>query len=250
MITRRRFLQTTALAAVGVAASPMWSARNAFALQFPLPPGVVLLDPLTVPKFEVVLPNALAPEFIFGTNLVGIHPLDQDVGLGGLVGQTSPTQLYGYGVAEAPQTATYPGKTFEANGTEVRSVTWSNDLPTDEPHFLPVDNTIHTAWTEDGSPFAFPKQVPIVTHLHGGHTDGKWDGNPELDQMKVQGQSITFTYDTQAAGTLWYHDHALGITRLNVYAGLAGFYIVRDEFDPGANLNFGGTPLPLPVFPY
>ena len=37
-------------------------------------------------------------------------------------------------------------------------------------------------------------------------------------------------YDnTQDAATLWYHDHALGITRLNVYAGLAGFYVLQDE---------------------
>ena len=43
-----------------------------------------------------------------------------------------------------------------------------------------------------------------------------------------------YTYDNdQQAATLWYHDHALGITRLNVYAGLAGFYIVRDEHDTG-----------------
>jgi spore coat protein A len=39
-----------------------------------------------------------------------------------------------------------------------------------------------------------------------------------------------YTYDNdQEAGTLWYHDHALGITRLNVYAGLAGFYLLRDN---------------------
>ncbi|MDH3318035.1 MAG: multicopper oxidase domain-containing protein, partial [Gammaproteobacteria bacterium] len=43
-----------------------------------------------------------------------------------------------------------------------------------------------------------------------------------------------------------YHDHALGITRLNVYAGLAGFYFVRDEFDTG----MPGNPLGLPAFPY
>jgi hypothetical protein len=40
----------------------------------------------------------------------------------------------------------------------------------------------------------------------------------------------------QRAGTLWYHDHALGITRLNVYAGMAGFWIIRDEVEDGLNL--------------
>lgn len=50
----------------------------------------------------------------------------------------------------------------------------------------------------------------------------------------------------QPAGTLWYHDHALGITRLNVYAGMAGFYILRDEQDTGKADN----PLKLPSGKY
>ncbi len=42
-----------------------------------------------------------------------------------------------------------------------------------------------------------------------------------------------FTYmNTQPPTTLWYHDHALGITRLNVMSGLAGFYLLRDASDP------------------
>ena len=56
-----------------------------------------------------------------------------------------------------------------------------------------------------------------------------------------------FEYDNNvAAGNLWYHDHALGITRLNVYAGMAGFYFVRDDLDTGQPDNSLG----LPAFPY
>jgi FtsP/CotA-like multicopper oxidase with cupredoxin domain len=56
-----------------------------------------------------------------------------------------------------------------------------------------------------------------------------------------------YLYDnSQPAGTVWYHDHALGITRLNVYAGMAGFYIIRDDFDTG----MPGNPLDLPAYPY
>jgi spore coat protein A len=83
--------------------------------------------------------------------------------------------------------------------------------------------------------------VPIVTHLHGGHNDSIYDGLP--DQWFTQSGggngprdvgpefvTSTMTYDnTQQAATLWYHDHALGITRLNVYAGLAGFYVLEDR---------------------
>ena len=249
-LSRRRFLQTTAIVGASLATPYVWRVRKALGQEFPFPPGVVPLDPLTVPKFEIPLPDALAPVFQFGPNAsVGVHSLEQDVGLAGLAGQLTPTQLYGYGAAGDPTDATYPGKTFEVDGRQQRTVTWSNELPPDTPHFLPVDNTIHTAWTEAGSLFTFPTDVPIVTHLHGGHTDGEFDGNPELEQMIIQGESEPFNYDTQEAGTLWYHDHALGITRLNVYAGLAGFNIVRDEFDPG-NLLAPNPELPLPRWPY
>ena len=47
----------------------------------------------------------------------------------------------------------------------------------------------------------------------------------------------------QEAAHLWYHDHAMGITRLNVYAGLIGNYLIRDEFDTGEL----GNPLGLPA---
>jgi FtsP/CotA-like multicopper oxidase with cupredoxin domain len=51
-------------------------------------------------------------------------------------------------------------------------------------------------------------------------------------------------YDNgQLATALWYHDHALGITRLNVLAGLAGLYILRDGRDTG------GPPLTAPSNP-
>jgi len=86
--------------------------------------------------------------------------------------------------------------------------------------------------------------VPIVTHLHGGHNDSIFDGLPDQWFTQSRGgpgvngpgdvgpkfvtSSMTYDNDQQAA-TLWYHDHALGITRLNVYAGLAGFYVLQDE---------------------
>lgn len=52
--------------------------------------------------------------------------------------------------------------------------------------------------------------------------------------------------NSQPATSLWYHDHALGITRLNVYAGLSGFYMIRDDIDSGDLDNTMG----LPAGPY
>ncbi len=97
--------------------------------------------------------------------------------------------------------------------------------------------------------------VPGVVHLHGGEVNSKSDGGPDAwftpDTPETPGglkgpawsQGVTNNYsypNGQEATTLWYHDHTLGATRLNVYAGLAGFYFLRDQYDtgvPGTGLN-------------
>ena len=74
-----------------------------------------------------------------------------------------------------------------------------------------------------------------MAHQHGGRTDSDYDGLPEqwFTPSGATGNyyvSDTYVYDlNQEAATLWYHDHGLGITRLNVYAGLAGFWFLRDD---------------------
>ena len=90
----------------------------------------------------------------------------------------------------------------------------------------------------------FRAGIPAVPHLHGGHTDAVYDGTPmqwwngiTRGQDYVDTQAYgnptqpanTFTYrNDQQAATLWYHDHAMGVTRLNAYAGMAGFYLIRN----------------------
>ena len=147
------------------------------------------------------------------------------------------TTVWGYGTG---RNATYPGPTILAYKDHPVTVSWQNKLPR-TGHLLPIDTTIHIA-----NPQTHPLSagfVPIVTHLHGGHNDLQYDGLP--DQWFTQngghgakgGRDVgekfvtsTMIYDnSQQAATLWYHDHALGITRLNVYAGLAGFYILQDQ---------------------
>jgi spore coat protein A, manganese oxidase len=89
----------------------------------------------------------------------------------------------------------------------------------------------------------------LSTHLHGGNTRPGSDGGPQ--QVFLPGGSYTYTYDNhQDAAGLWYHDHALGITRLNVYAGLAGGYLLRDTPGPGGTgIDTGdGTHLPPPPY--
>ena len=91
-----------------------------------------------------------------------------------------------------------------------------------------------------------------MTHLHGGENHPQFDGTP-LQWFTKGGETgphyltNTFTYyNEQRASMIWYHDHALGNTRTNVYAGLAGAYFIRDDQDTGEADN----PLGLPAGPY
>src|SRR6056297_1882935 len=98
----------------------------------------------------------------------------------------------------------------------------------------------------------------MVTHLHGGNSDFQFDGNPEFFyspdggvkgpqwDFVPGGFTNTFRYDNSVpAGNLWYHDHAIGITRLNVYAGLAGFYFLRDPLE--SRLPNGDYEVPIVI---
>ncbi|HSJ53045.1 MAG TPA: multicopper oxidase domain-containing protein [Anaerolineae bacterium] len=157
------------------------------------------------------------------------------------------------------------------------------------PHLLPVDPTLHWANPPGGlmmrdmrpsfetTPGPYTGPVPMVTHVHGAHTGEESDGYAEAwflpkaknipkdyattgtffdyfaKKYRVNSEPGTarFTYpNDQRATTLWYHDHTLGMTRLNVYAGPAGFYLIRGGPDdvvdgvlPGGAPGIGDDPL-------
>jgi FtsP/CotA-like multicopper oxidase with cupredoxin domain len=151
------------------------------------------------------------------------------------------------------------------------------------PHLLPVDQTLHWAnplqVCADGMmttdcrgilPGPYVGPVPIVTHVHGAHVDPESDGFPEAWYLPdatnipgafarrgsdfgqvagapdVQGQAIFRYRNDQPAATLWYHDHSLGMTRLNVYAGPAGFYLLRGGAGDEVRVLGTGAPATLP----
>jgi spore coat protein A, manganese oxidase len=166
----------------------------------------------------------------------------------------------------------FPAFTIETHSNSPVRVRWINQLvdkPGSEnarflPHLFAVDQTFHFAnpaapmdmESDDNAPYVGP--VPIVTHVHGAHVASNSDGYPQAwflpdasnipDGYRMQGEQYAsaeptapgaaiFDYSNdQRATTLWYHDHALGITRLNVYAGMAGFWIVRDDVEESLNL--------------
>lgn len=144
------------------------------------------------------------------------------------------TTLWGYN-------GMYPGPTIETRKNQKIKVEWINNLPNTNKHLLDYayDAFLHGA--NMGEP-----RVRAVVHLHGGHVPPESDGWPLA--WITPGNSALFDYpNLQNGTTLWYHDHALGITRLNVYAGLAGFYIIRDDFEDSLNLPKGIYEIPLVI---
>jgi spore coat protein A len=204
MSNRRQFLKLGAAAAAGLLAPPH---ANASARTAPVPVrGSALrrwIDPL--PK-----PAVLAPAAWDGSTPVydiAVSEFAQQ-----LHSDLPPTTVWGYN-------GSYPGATIEARLGEALRVIWRNELGSG-PHLLPVDRTFH------GTNMQEPDRR-IVTHLHGGVVPPEADGFPE--SWITDGQSAVFDYpNVQRAATLWYHDHSLAITRLNVQAGMAAFYLLRD----------------------
>lgn len=142
-----------------------------------------------------------------------------------------PTRQWSYGPSS-------PGPTFDIRGGQGVLVEWANELPA--RHFLPIDHAIHGA--EADKP-----EVRAVVHLHGARAPADSDGYP--DNWYVPGKSAIYHYpNRQDAAMLWYHDHALGINRLNVFAGMFGAYLLRDEFEDALNLPKGKYEIPLIVF--
>ena len=124
------------------------------------------------------------------------------------------------------------------------------------------------------TPGRYTGPVPMVVHLHGAHSNDDSDGYPEAwflptarnipapfatvgsfyDRFRAEFRnrtgvswnpgSATFQYgNDQRATTLWYHDHAIGMTRANIYAGQTGFYLIRGG---RADLPAGVLPGPAP----
>jgi spore coat protein A len=125
--------------------------------------------------------------------------------------------------------------TFETRGGVGLSVEWANELP--QRHFLPIDHTLHGAGRD-------VPEVRGVVHLHGGKTPPDSDGYPE--DWYLPGQSRTYYYpNSQDAALLWYHDHSMGINRLNIYAGLFGLHVIRDAAEDALQLPRGKYEVPL-----
>lgn len=178
------------------------------------------------------------------------------------------TYVWGYNINGAG--ASWPARTIESRRNIATTAIYNSSLVnTKLQSLLTVDQSIH--WADPlkttssnncmnpppfGPPLApvclkpYAGPIPTVVHLHGNEVLSQYDGHAEAwftPGLALKGPTyVTNTYNymnTQEATTLWFHDHALGIVRLNVYAGLAGFYLIRDNRDTGLANN----PITLPT---
>jgi spore coat protein A len=217
MLTRRQLLQRGALGTGGLMI-PSALLRTAPALAAP---GLAKL-----PRYTVALPIP-AKATPVGANTYHITARQTQQTLHPTLG---PTTVWGYD--DGTLGPLYPGPTIEVQRGIPTTVNYENRLPT--THLLPLDTSL-----TDGS-----ATVRLLSHLHGAFDSSADDGNPfEEENEFTYGQTQTVQYpNEQPPATLWYHDHAIGITRLNVYAGLAAYYLIRDENDTGAEPNPIGIP--------
>jgi len=176
----------------------------------------------------------------------------------------NPTKLWSY------KPTNYPGATpaggrhlggiiVAQRGTPIQ-ITFRNNLPA--THILPVDTTIM------GAQLA---QNRVATHLHGGFVPWISDGGPfswwsptargesfvnnaVLNPAALANEAEFYYPNDQSARFMWYHDHAIGTTRLNAYAGIASGYIIRDGFEAGLKaqglpeyIELGGNEIPVVI---
>lgn len=293
MPTRREFLKIAALGGFGLFV-PFKIDLNQLSPKA-LAAITPTLDLATLPQFvtPLVIPPAMPRTRKIkqkgGKNIdyyeIAVRQFDQQI----LPSGYSKTKVWSYGSVNHLGTFNYPSFTIETKYNTPVRVKWINDLKdpatgTYLPHFLPVDQTLHWANPPGGmnmrdmhgtDPAPYTGPVPLVTHVHGAHTQEESDGYPEawflpnaIDIPADYASSGTwyqkfankaaaatgiwpagsaiFDYpNDQRATTLWYHDHTLGITRVNVYAGPAGFYLIRGG--PSDNvLDINGLPAALP----
>jgi len=226
LITRRRFLERSGVLAAGISITKLPSPQQTTLDPETLSPYV---DPLPIP--QIAQPNGTRPSpedpaLHLPYYRMAMRPVESKVHR-----DLPPTRMWGFGTSS-------PGPTFEARSNQGVIVEWVNELP--DRHFLPIDHTLHGA--EANLP-----AVRSVIHLHGGKTPPESDGYPE--QWCVPGKSATFHYpNRQDAATLFYHDHTMGINRLNIYAGLQGMYLIRDEAEDALKLPRGKYEIPLLIY--
>jgi spore coat protein A len=226
-ITRRNFLKYGAGASAALAL-PL-TVRQAFAARPARSMLTKYIQPVPLPGDGIVVATPTGANHYDFTQIEIARQLHPNL---------PPTPLWAYddGSGLGGQASSFGMAVVAQSGTPL-DVSYTNNLPSPYPDWIPVDTNL----TPLGN------QVRLMTHLHGAFVAGASDGNPAVTPNGFGfGETQTVHYNNQLpenpAALLWFHDHGLGATRLNVFAGLAAAYVLRDEFDTGAEPNPIGIP--------
>jgi spore coat protein A len=242
-LTRRQLLKGAALAGIGLALPLKWGIRRAY--PFSQSP--------TITKFSITLPG-LGPTGIplatkATTTFAGLSVDTYNLGVAEFSQQihpdlTHPTHFWGYyDIPSGAGSQRYLGGAIVATrGTPVL-LNVTNQLPNHQ--LIPIDLTVMA-----GPNGQMVGDLPLnrhATHFHGGFTPWISDGTPFqwFDPTGQKGVSFTNVPGTnpptgtatyyypmdQSARLVWYHDHAIGITRTNAYSGIASALIITDAFE-------------------
>jgi FtsP/CotA-like multicopper oxidase with cupredoxin domain len=145
----------------------------------------------------------------------------------------------------------FPGPTIMLRRGQKLRVNWQNEITGNFP--------VTAVEVESPNPFLTPGPgrdgVPpiddvaalppwTVVHLHGARTGGGNDGWTDNAVLPGNSQLAEYPNDQQAT-MLWYHDHAMAITALNVMSGLMGMYLIRDAEEDMLSLPCSEHEVPL-----
>jgi spore coat protein A len=224
--TRKEFLKLGLVGGAGLAlsssASSAWGRANGTT-------GNLLRSKAQLPK-PFMIPLYVSPvlEPVRTDDGIDYYEVTQRVGKAEILPGLE-TEVWGYD-------GVFPGPTIESRSGRKIVVRQANDLP-----------------------------VPVSTHLHGGRTPPHSDGYPTDLIMPKKGHDRStsghgsmdmggsprfkdYVYPLeQRAATLWYHDHRMDFTGPQVWRGLAGFHIIRDEEEDALPLPRGEKEVPLMI---
>jgi spore coat protein A len=246
MISRRRFLFAASLAApwlrtwgagahdMGGAPMPSRMMKTTAALPTGVGPPLHLealarfVDPLPIPS--VLRPKGLRPDPHDPSKSVLFYRIPMREMRARVHRDVPPTTWWTYG-------GSVPGPTIETRSGRGVLIEWRNELPS--RHFLPIDHSLCGAEADQ-------PEVRAIAHVHGARVPAASDGYPT--DWLTPGRSVVFHYpNRQDAALLWYHDHAMGIERLNHWAGMFGLFVIRDEVEDALHLPRGRFEVPLVI---
>ncbi len=273
MSTRRQLIERGLVAGVGAAGLTRPGIAEALAAA-----GRKPLDADTIPQFVTTLPELEVIEAGQGRIELRMREFRTQVLPAGM----PRTWVWGYLRPGQEGRSSYLGPVIVAERGMPTEVKWVNDLGgTGSTHLrawvAATDQTVHWAdplhgeantcaeAVEAGRPATgmcarhYRGPIPATAHLHGGEVPPVIDGGPDSwytsdgrftghgyysRNGSAHADHAVYRYpNVQEAAPIWFHDHTLGLTRLNVYAGLAGAYLITDPANPPPRTLLPPTPL-------